>query len=86
MGVDQGLIDVFCAKKCAMREVAHTAFCKNFSIGMPMANLRLSMRKSQDVLRLHFASDRSNREITAALSIGRTTVNDYLRHSNALGL
>lgn len=44
------------------------------------------MRKIEDVLRLHFACDRSNREIAAALGIGRATVSDYLRRAQMAGI
>jgi transposase len=39
------------------------------------------MRKIEEVLRLHFACDRSNREIAKAVGIGRATVSDYLRRA-----
>lgn len=39
------------------------------------------MRKIEEVLRLHFACDRSNREIARAVGIGRATVSDYLRRA-----
>lgn len=44
------------------------------------------MRKIEEVLRLHFACDRSNREIARAVGIGRATVSDYLRRAQAAGL
>lgn len=44
------------------------------------------MRKIEEVLRLHYACDRSNREIARAVGIGRATVSDYLRRAQAAGL
>ncbi len=44
------------------------------------------MRKIEEVLRLHFACDRSNREIATAVRIARSTVSDYLRRAKLAGL
>ena len=44
------------------------------------------MRKIEEVLRLHFACDRSNREIARAIGIGRATVSDYLRRAKETGI
>lgn len=44
------------------------------------------MRKIQEVLRLHFACDRSNREIAEVVGIARATVSDYLRRAKEMGL
>jgi transposase len=44
------------------------------------------MRKIEEVLRLHFGCDRSNREIARAVGISRATVSDYLRRAEAAGL
>lgn len=44
------------------------------------------MRKIQEVLRLHFACDRSNREIAEVVGIGRATVSDYLRRAKETGI
>jgi transposase len=51
-----------------------------------MANTRLSMRKIEEVLRLHHASGRSNREIAQAVRVSPTTVADYLRRARRAGL
>ncbi len=44
------------------------------------------MRKIEEVLRLHFAHARSNREIAVAVNIGRATVSDYLRRAKLASL
>ncbi len=44
------------------------------------------MRKIEEVLRLHFAHNRSNREIAVAVNIGRATVSDYLRRARLASL
>jgi hypothetical protein len=49
-------------------------------------NTRLSMRKIQDVLRLHHASGRSNREIARTVPVSPSTVADYLRRARLAGL
>ena len=51
-----------------------------------MANTRLSMRKIEEVLRLHCAGGRSNREIAQAVRVSPTTVADYLRRARRAGL
>jgi transposase len=51
-----------------------------------VANKRLSMRKIQEVLRLHYEGGRSNREIAHAVRISPTTVADYLRRARLAGL
>lgn len=53
---------------------------------MLMANKRLSMRKIEEVLRLHFAGGRSNREISEVIRVSPTTVGDYLRRARFAGL
>ena len=44
------------------------------------------MRKIEEVLRLHFACNRSNREIAKAVRVARATVSDYLRRAKLAGL
>ncbi len=51
-----------------------------------MANTRLSMRKIEEVLRLHHGGGRSNREIAQAVRVSPTTVADYLRRARRAGL
>ena len=51
-----------------------------------MANTRLSMRKIEEVLRLHQAGGRSLREIARAVRVSPTTVADYLRRARLAGL
>ena len=48
-----------------------------------MANTRLSMVEIEEVLRLHCAGGRSNREIAQAVRVSPTTVADYLRRAPA---
>lgn len=49
-------------------------------------NKRLSMRKIEEVLRLHHACGRTNREIARAVGASPTTVADYLRRAQLAGL
>ena len=51
-----------------------------------MANSRLSMRKIQDVLRLHHEAGRSHREIARAIHASPTTVGDILRRAKRAGV
>lgn len=51
-----------------------------------MAKRRLSVRKIKEVLRLHYEKGLSTREIAKSLSIGRSTVHDYLDRSQQAGL
>jgi transposase len=44
------------------------------------------MRKIQEVLRLHFESGRSAREIARSLGVARSTVGEYLRRAQAAGI
>ena len=44
------------------------------------------MRKIEEVLRLHFARGRSNREISEVIRVSPTTVGDYLRRARAAGI
>ena len=44
------------------------------------------MRKIEEVLRLHHAGRRSNREIAQAVRVSPTTVADYLRRARQAGL
>ena len=46
-----------------------------------MAKRRLSVRKIKEVLRLHYEKGFSTRQIAKSLSIGRSTVQDYLDRS-----
>ena len=47
---------------------------------------RLSMRKIKEVLRLKWAKELSNRQIAQICGIGRPTVSEYLRRTEAAGL
>jgi transposase len=49
-------------------------------------NKRLSMRKIEEILRLHHACGRTNREIARAVQASPTTVADYLRRAQLAGL
>ena len=51
-----------------------------------MAKRRLSVRKIKEVLRLHHEKGFSVRQIASSLSIGRSTVQDYLDRSERAGL
>ena len=51
-----------------------------------MANVRLTMRKIREVLRLHFECDRNQREIADAVGSSTTTVWHYLRRTRLAGL
>ena len=51
-----------------------------------MAKRRLSVRKIKEVLRLHDEKGLSTRQIAESLSIGRSTVQDYLDRSERAGL
>ncbi|SAL87633.1 integrase catalytic region [Caballeronia choica] len=51
-----------------------------------MANVRLTMRKIREVLRLHFECDRNQREIADAVGTSTTTVWHYLRRTRLAGL
>ena len=44
------------------------------------------MRKIEEVLRLHHAGRRSNREIAQVVRVSPTTVADYLRRARQAGL
>ena len=44
------------------------------------------MRKIKEVLRLHYEKGFSTRQIAKSLSIGRSTVQDYLDRSQRAGL
>lgn len=47
---------------------------------------RLSMRKTQEILRLKFGCGLSNRDIAKSVSVGRSTIGDYLLRAKAAGL
>lgn len=47
---------------------------------------RLSMRKTQEILRLKFGCGLSNRDIAKSISVSRSTVGDYLLRAKAAGL
>ena len=51
-----------------------------------MAKRRLSVRKIKEVLRLHNEKGFSTRQIAKSLSIGRSTVQDYLDRTQRAGL
>jgi len=51
-----------------------------------VAKQRLSMRKIKEVLRLTFEEGRSQREVARSLSIGRTSVGEYLSRAREAGL
>lgn len=51
-----------------------------------MANRRLSMRKIEEVLRLHHEGGRTNREIAQSVRASPTTVGEYLRRARLAGL
>ena len=51
-----------------------------------MPAVRLSMRKTREVLRLKYNRGLSNREIAHACSIARSTVGDYLERARKAGL
>ncbi|WP_027803917.1 sigma factor-like helix-turn-helix DNA-binding protein [Paraburkholderia dilworthii] len=51
-----------------------------------MANVRLTMRKIREVLRLHFECDRNQREIADAVGASTTTVWHHLRRTRLAGL
>jgi transposase len=51
-----------------------------------MANRRLSMRKIEEVLRLHHEGGRTNREIAQIVRASPTTVGDYLRRARLAGI
>ena len=51
-----------------------------------MAKRRLSVRKIKEVLRLHYEKGFSTRQIAKSLSIGRSTVQDYLDRAQRAGL
>lgn len=47
---------------------------------------RLSMRKTQEILRLKFGCGQSNRDIAKSISVSRSTIADYLLRAKAAGL
>lgn len=51
-----------------------------------MANTRLSMRKTREILRLHHTADLSNRGIARSLGVSPATVSDCLCRARAAGL
>lgn len=51
-----------------------------------MPNERLTMRKTQEILRLHFDCKRSNREIATSCLVSRSTVSEYIYRAQAAGL
>jgi transposase len=51
-----------------------------------VAKRRLSVRKIKEVLRLHYEKGFSTRQIAKSLSIGRSTVQDYLDRTQRAGL
>lgn len=51
-----------------------------------MPNERLTMRKTEEILRLHFDCKRSHREIATSCGVSRSTVSDYIHRAQAAGL
>src|SRR4030042_5964175 len=51
-----------------------------------MANRRLPMRKTKEVLRLKYECDISERGIAQSCGVSRSTVADYLRRATAAGI
>ena len=51
-----------------------------------MAYTRLSMRKIKEILRLHYSCKLSNRQIGISCKVSKTTVNDYLARTKAIGV
>ena len=51
-----------------------------------MSKKRLSMRKIEEVLRLKFETDLSNRQIASSCRIARSTVSEYLTRFERSGL
>jgi transposase len=51
-----------------------------------MANVRLSMRKIVEVLRLYYEGKRSQREIALAIHVARSTVGEVLRRAKHVGV
>lgn len=51
-----------------------------------MPNRRLSMRKTKEILRLHFVSGLTRRQIAASCSVARSTVSDYITRAEGAGL
>ncbi len=51
-----------------------------------MANRRLPMRKTQEILRLHFAAGLTRRQIASSCSVSRSTVSEYIYRAEGAGL
>jgi len=51
-----------------------------------MANRRLPVRKTKEILRLKYACGLSAREIARSCNVARSTVADYLRRAMAAGV
>ena len=51
-----------------------------------MANMRLSMRKIKEVLRLTHDGHLNTRQVALSLNIGRSTVKDYQARAEKAGL
>jgi len=51
-----------------------------------MPDLRLTMRKIHEILRLHFDCNLSHRQIASSCSVSRGTVSDYIYRAHAAGL
>lgn len=54
--------------------------------GDHMANIRLSMRKITEALRLYHEHNRTHREIARAIGASPTTVGQYLRRAREAGI
>ena len=51
-----------------------------------MANRRLPMRKTQEILRLHFAAGLTRRQIASSCSVSRSTVSECIHRAEGAGL
>jgi transposase len=51
-----------------------------------MPNERLTMRKTLEILRLHFDCKLSHRQIASSCSVSRSTVGEYIHRAQAAGL
>ena len=51
-----------------------------------MPAVRLTMRKTQEILRLKFGCGLSNLDIAKSISVGRSSIGDYLLRARAAGI
>src|SRR4029077_19442156 len=54
--------------------------------GLPMARMRMSMRKIREVLRLTHELGLSVREVREATGVGKTAVSEYVRRAKVVGI